>query len=376
MSELRAAAERVRLDAESGERWTATIAGLALVVGLTLLDALWDKNFPSLVVIGPFLTSLRANQRQTAAVAVLAAASALLSAIVEQQRAGRRLLAPRRRRDRGRRDRRPGRAPARARGPRGGDRLAAHRRALQPRRGGHRPGRRAAAPVRQRGGSRDARIRVGRGAAEHAARAARRRRRLLHARTARRSCPSSYPTTRVARGEDPGPVHDPDRQALHRRGALARDEGARRQRQPRPHAAGGERRRGHHRAQALGARAAAAVPHRRGALVLDRLRADAAGGRGPRRARAGGLVRGQHARPHRRDPPGRGRPQRPRQGRVRPQARPAVPEPHERRGRLGPGPARRPAAAGAGDPRRAARPRRSTTPSCSSWCAASACARS
>ena len=80
MSELRAAAERVRLDAESGERWTATVAGLALVVGLTLLDALWEKNFPSLVVIGPFLTSLRANQRQTAAVAVLASVSALLSA--------------------------------------------------------------------------------------------------------------------------------------------------------------------------------------------------------------------------------------------------------------------------------------------------------
>src|SRR3954451_937382 len=77
MSELRAAAERVRLD---GERWTATVAGLALVVGLTLLDALWDKDFPSLVIIGPFLTSLRASPRQTAAVGALAAASALLGA--------------------------------------------------------------------------------------------------------------------------------------------------------------------------------------------------------------------------------------------------------------------------------------------------------
>src|SRR3954447_11502053 len=77
MSELRAAAERGRPD---GERWTATVAGLALVVGLTLLDALWEKNFPSLVVIGPFLTSLRASPRQTAAVAVAASASALLSA--------------------------------------------------------------------------------------------------------------------------------------------------------------------------------------------------------------------------------------------------------------------------------------------------------
>ena len=46
MSELRAAAERVRLDAESGERWTATVAGLALVVGLTLLDALWEQELP------------------------------------------------------------------------------------------------------------------------------------------------------------------------------------------------------------------------------------------------------------------------------------------------------------------------------------------
>ena len=66
MSELRAAAERVRLDAESGERWTATAAGLALVVGLTLLDALWEKNFPSLVVIGPFLglAARRASARR------------------------------------------------------------------------------------------------------------------------------------------------------------------------------------------------------------------------------------------------------------------------------------------------------------------------
>src|SRR3954466_14900006 len=80
MSELRAAAQRGRPHAESGERWTATLAGLGLVLALTLLDALWDKNFPSLVVIGPFLTSLRASPRQTAGVAVAAGASALLSA--------------------------------------------------------------------------------------------------------------------------------------------------------------------------------------------------------------------------------------------------------------------------------------------------------
>ena len=81
MSELRAAAERVRLDREPGERWGATIAGLALVVGLTLLDALWDKHFPSVVVIGPFLTALRGTERQTAAVGLVAVASVFLSAI-------------------------------------------------------------------------------------------------------------------------------------------------------------------------------------------------------------------------------------------------------------------------------------------------------
>jgi PAS domain S-box-containing protein len=81
VSELRAAAEAVRLDGEPGERWTATIAGLALVLGLTALDAVWSKNFPSAVVIGPFLTALLANERQTAAVGVAAIASVLLSGL-------------------------------------------------------------------------------------------------------------------------------------------------------------------------------------------------------------------------------------------------------------------------------------------------------
>src|SRR5829696_9355063 len=81
MSELRAAAERVRLDGDPGERWSATAAGLALVVGLSILDASWDKNFPSTVVIGPFLTALVASERQTAGVALAAVASVLLSAI-------------------------------------------------------------------------------------------------------------------------------------------------------------------------------------------------------------------------------------------------------------------------------------------------------
>ena len=60
MSELRAAAERVRLDGEPGERWGATAGGLALVVGLTMLDASWSESFPTAVVIGPFLAALLA----------------------------------------------------------------------------------------------------------------------------------------------------------------------------------------------------------------------------------------------------------------------------------------------------------------------------
>ena len=80
MSELRAAAERVRLDGEPGERWTATVAGLAVVIVLSLIDALWVKNFPSAVVIGPFLTALLANERQTLGVGLAAIASVLLSA--------------------------------------------------------------------------------------------------------------------------------------------------------------------------------------------------------------------------------------------------------------------------------------------------------
>ena len=95
MSELRAAAERVRLDGEPGERWGATLAGLALVVGLTILDASWDKSFPTAVVIGPFLTALLASERQTAGVALAAIASVFLSRDLERHRGRRRLLRPR-----------------------------------------------------------------------------------------------------------------------------------------------------------------------------------------------------------------------------------------------------------------------------------------
>ena len=81
MSELRAAAERVRLDGEPGERWGAAAGGLALVLGLTVLDAAWDANFPTAVVIGPFLAALLATERQTALVALVAIASVFLSPI-------------------------------------------------------------------------------------------------------------------------------------------------------------------------------------------------------------------------------------------------------------------------------------------------------
>jgi len=81
MSELRAAAEHVRLDSEPRQRWGATVAGLAIVLVLTVVDASWEKSFPSAVVIGPFLTALLANERQTLGVGLVAIASVLLSAI-------------------------------------------------------------------------------------------------------------------------------------------------------------------------------------------------------------------------------------------------------------------------------------------------------
>jgi PAS domain S-box-containing protein len=88
MSELRAAAERVRLDSEPGERWGAMAAGLALVIGLSVLDAAWESDFPSAVVIGPFLTAVLATERQTAWVAGAAIASIFLSAIWNDPAAG------------------------------------------------------------------------------------------------------------------------------------------------------------------------------------------------------------------------------------------------------------------------------------------------
>ena len=80
MSEFRAAADQVRLDAAPRQRWGATAGGLAIVIGLSILDASWGKDFPTAVVIGPFFTALVATERQTAAVAAAAVASVLLSA--------------------------------------------------------------------------------------------------------------------------------------------------------------------------------------------------------------------------------------------------------------------------------------------------------
>src|SRR5215212_4387695 len=78
MNDLQAAAERVRAEVEPRRRWAATLAGLALVVGLSALDAAWDDQIASTVVIGPFLTALVATVRQTAAVAAAALAAVLL----------------------------------------------------------------------------------------------------------------------------------------------------------------------------------------------------------------------------------------------------------------------------------------------------------
>jgi hypothetical protein len=81
MSELRAAAERVRADSEPGQRWAVTAGALAIVVLLSAIDASWDESFAATVVIGPFLAALAASERQTAGVAVAAVAAALLSGI-------------------------------------------------------------------------------------------------------------------------------------------------------------------------------------------------------------------------------------------------------------------------------------------------------
>ena len=79
MSDLRAAAERVRTDAEPAQQWTATVAALGIVVLVSAIDASWMEEFATPVVLGPFLAALLASERQTAAVAAAAVVSSLLS---------------------------------------------------------------------------------------------------------------------------------------------------------------------------------------------------------------------------------------------------------------------------------------------------------
>ena len=131
--------------------------------------------------------------------------------------------------------------------------------------------------LRQRGGRRDARLRVGRGAADHAAGAARRRVRLLHRGRLAADGPDGYPTRARARAARTraGDVRIVNRATGEERWRVTKSRGVRDSRGRA--AAGGQRHRGHHRAQALRARAAAALAHRRRARVLARLRADAAG---------------------------------------------------------------------------------------------------
>jgi PAS domain S-box-containing protein len=66
-----------------GWTWAATAAGLALVVGLTVLDAHWSAHdiVVGTVVIGPLLTALIGSPRQTMLVAVAALVAAAASGV-------------------------------------------------------------------------------------------------------------------------------------------------------------------------------------------------------------------------------------------------------------------------------------------------------
>ena len=357
MSELRAAAERVRLDGEPGERWGATAAGLAIVVLALGRRRVVEQELPDgrrhRAVPGRAAGVASARPPGSRSWRV---ASVLLSADLERQRGRRRLLRPRRRRDRRRRDRRRSpRAGATRAAQRRGDRRAAHRRALQPRRGGASSRTRSTASLYANDAAAET---LGYASAEvlltHAARGARRRRGLLH-RGRLAAAPERVPTARVLRGEEPGPVtiRVVNRSTGEERWRVTKARGVNDGR-GRPRLVVSvieditERKRSELAQRVL-------VAHRRGAGLVGRLRADAQGGRRPRRARARRLVRRQHARPAGRHPPGRGRPQRPGQGRVRARLRPPLPDAHQRRGRLRAGPARRAGPADPGDPGRAAR---------------------
>ena len=79
MNSLRATAARLSTDHHPGRRWLATGIALLVVVGLTLLDAMWSDVISATVVVAPFIAAMFAGVRQTAAVAVAASSSALLS---------------------------------------------------------------------------------------------------------------------------------------------------------------------------------------------------------------------------------------------------------------------------------------------------------
>ena len=172
----------------------------------------------------------------------------------------------------------------------------------------------------------------------------------------------ALPGRRALMGEEPEPMLVQFREPRRQRVALVAHQGEAGARGRRHGAAGDQRDRGRHRAQA--GRAGPALP-RRGeprARRLARLRGDAgddrqAGGPGRRR-----LVR---RRPRRRravrDPARRGRARRPGQGRARPGARRALPRRAAHRPRAPPGAPHRRVAAVAAHPGRADRRRRPRT---------------
>jgi PAS domain S-box-containing protein len=80
-NDLRTAAARLDTDDRAGRHLAATAVALAVVVGLTVLDASWSEVIAATVVVAPFVAALFSTPRQTALVAAVAVASALLSGI-------------------------------------------------------------------------------------------------------------------------------------------------------------------------------------------------------------------------------------------------------------------------------------------------------
>jgi PAS domain S-box-containing protein len=81
VSNLRSAAARLSTDQNPRRRWAATGIALLVLVGLTLLDAMWSDVISATVVVAPFIAAMFAGVRQTVAIAVAASLSALLSGI-------------------------------------------------------------------------------------------------------------------------------------------------------------------------------------------------------------------------------------------------------------------------------------------------------